>query len=228
MSVGHDRIDLDESWSSAVHDAGATAATEVVAAFGRDLVGRWAQPHRRYHDLDHLTSVLTTLDTLTDPHPAPAEVRLAAWFHDAVYDGVPGDDEEASALLAHQVLTELAVPADLATEVGRLVRVTAGHRVADDDPLAALLVDADLAILAAPQREYRRYVDAVRAEYAHLPDEVFRTGRAAVLASLLERPELFRTVSGRRRWEAAARTNLAAELGAMGRSGGPEASTGRL
>lgn len=212
---GRGRADLAEQWSSAVRDAGATADSGVVVASGRDLVERWTQPHRRYHDLDHLISVLTTLDSLADPRPAPAEVRLAAWFHDAVYEGFPGADEEASAALAQQVLTELRVPDAVVAEVGRLVRSTAGHQVADDDPYAALLVDADLAILAAPRPEYRRYVHAVRAEYARLPDEVFRAGRAAVLTSLLDRPELFRTVAGRQRWEAVARANLADELAGL-------------
>jgi len=52
----------------------------------------------------------------------------------------------------------------------------------------------------------------VRREYAHLDDETFARGRAAVLRSLLDRPVLFRTAFGRQEWEDAARANAGAEL----------------
>jgi predicted metal-dependent HD superfamily phosphohydrolase len=56
----------------------------------------------------------------------------------------------------------------------------------------------------------------VRAEYAEVPDDLFRTGRAAVLRQLLGLPRLFATPEGRRRWESRARSNLAAELASLG------------
>jgi predicted metal-dependent HD superfamily phosphohydrolase len=67
-------------------------------------------------------------------------------------------------------------------------------------------------VLALDPAEYGGYAGAVRAEYAHLDERTFRQGRALVLESLLTRPQLFRTDAGRRRWEARARRNLAAEL----------------
>lgn len=203
---------LTTAWAEAVAEAGCQADQEQVAAQGHRLLGRWSEPHRRYHDLRHLRAVLDGLDLLTAPDPAPASTRLAAWFHDAVYDGRPGADEQASAHLARQVLAELGAPAALADEVARLVLATADHVVADDDAGAALLVDADLAILAAPAAVYASYARAVRAEYAHIPDAGFAAGRRAVLVALLDREQLYRTPRGARLWEAAARANLAAEL----------------
>ncbi len=204
--------DLAQRWRRAVQDAGATADPSAVADAGRVLVERWSQPHRRYHDLDHLVAVLTSLDTLCAPEPVAAVLRLAAWFHDAVYDGTPGADEEASAALAERVLTELGAPSLAVAEAARLVRLTADHRVGEGDMVGALLVDADLAILAAPPPLYRRYVEAVRHEYTHVPDAMFAAGRRRVLAELAARPTLYRTETGRRLWEAAARANLTAEI----------------
>ena len=83
---------------------------------------------------------------------------------------------------------------------------------APDDVDGAVLCDADLAVLARDEDGYRRYVDDVRREYAHVPDELFRAGRATVLSALLAAPTLFRTDEGRRRWERAARANVEAEL----------------
>ncbi|CAN5220947.1 hypothetical protein BH11ACT7_BH11ACT7_03130 [soil metagenome] len=142
-------------------------------------------------------------------------VRLAAWYHDAVYAGRP-DDEELSAQLAESDLTALAVPAALVAEVARLVRMTVEHDPAPGDRNAEVLSDADLAVLALPPEQYRHNSALIRTEYAHVPDDTFRAGRAKVIENLLAGPDLYRTPQGRRRWEAAARANLSAELATLG------------
>ena len=80
---------------------------------GRDLLARYAEPHRRYHDRRHLTEVLTAVDVLGRHAARPDVVRLAAWFHDAVYDpqAPPGANEESSAQLAVDVLSRAVGPA---------------------------------------------------------------------------------------------------------------------
>ena len=208
------------NWLEAVRAAGGTASQAEVEAAGTALLGRWAEPHRRYHDLEHLAEVLAAVDLLAAEADDVAVVRLAAWFHDAVYLGRPGQDEEDSAVLAEQVLAGLGVPGDRVARVAGLVRMTAAHDPADGDPDAAVLSDADLAVLAAPAGRYDRYREAVRDEYRHLPDEVFRAGRAAVLTSLAGRDPLFRTATGRDRWQTTARANLAAELADLTEPGG--------
>ena len=69
-----------------------------------------------------------------------------------------GDDEQRSADLAEQVLTELGVPAQRVGEVRRLVLLTAAHDPAAGDDDGAVLCDADLAILASEPQRYGRYV----------------------------------------------------------------------
>ena len=169
---------------------------ELLAAWDRD----------GYHDRLHLAEVLDRLDELSTVGFDATSVALAAWFHDAVYDGTD-DDEERSAQWA-----ERALPPAYADEVARLVRMTVHHRPADDDAAGAALSDADLGILAAPQERYAEYVAGVRTDFAHVSDEDFRAGRAAVLADLATSPSLFRTARGRELWEEQARANLAREL----------------
>ena len=62
-----------------------------------------------------------------------------------------------------------------------------------DAASAAVLLDADLAILGADPAAYRAYATGVRVEYAHVPDDAWRTGRAAVLDHFLARDRLFLT-----------------------------------
>lgn len=177
------------------------------------LLEAWGDPARGYHDLRHLAEVLDRVDALAPTVPGAdlVAVRLAAWFHDGVHEGVAGEDEERSAAWAEEALPGAGVRADRVVEVARLVRLTAGHRVAPGDGAGALLADADLGILAADEERYAEYAADVRREYAHVPDDLFRAGRAAVLRGLLAQQPLFRT-PGAAAWEAAARANVAREL----------------
>jgi predicted metal-dependent HD superfamily phosphohydrolase len=137
--------------------------------------------------------------------------QLALWFHDAVHDGEAGRDEERSADLADARLAGHLDAASVA-EVVRLVLVTTDHSPAAGDGPGALVSDADLAILGSAPDRYARYARQVRAEYAHVPDDAFRTGRAAVLRGLRGDGPLFRTPQGATLWEAQARANLTTEL----------------
>ncbi|GAB7049699.1 HD domain-containing protein [Catenuloplanes indicus] len=196
-------------WRDALAGAGGTDPGDRA---GAALLARWREPHRAYHDEAHLTSMLSTVDRYAAKARAPHLVRLAVWYHDAIYDPAATGNEEASAHLASSDLTRLGVPHDGAAEVARLVLLTAGHAVDDGDTDGALLCDADLAVLARPAAEYRQYTQGVRREYAHVPDELFRLGRAAVLRGLLDLPALFRDPELAARWEAPARANLNREL----------------
>ncbi|MEW1983702.1 DUF4031 domain-containing protein [Pseudarthrobacter oxydans] len=177
-----------------------------------DLLDRWSEPHRRYHGCTHLLSVLESLDLLTDPADPPRTVLLAAWFHDAVYRGVAGQDEEESARLAEDRLQAAGLPEAEVCEVGRLVRLTSDHRPDQGDDDGALLCDADLSVLGGEPGEYARYVAAVRQDYAHIGDADFAAGRTAVVRRLLELDPLFHSDRARELWLDAAHRNLKGEL----------------
>jgi predicted metal-dependent HD superfamily phosphohydrolase len=186
------------------------------AVLGEELLRRYAEPHRRYHDATHLAEVLDRVDELAGEADDPDTVRLAAWFHDAVHRPLRGDNEERSAVLAERMLADTDLPAGTIANVARLVRLTATHDPAPGDPDGAVMCDADLAILAAGPERYAAYAAAVREEYAELPEETFRAGRADLLRRLLARPVLYRTFPARARWETAARRNMATELLLLG------------
>jgi predicted metal-dependent HD superfamily phosphohydrolase len=176
------------------------------------LLAAYREPSRGYHDTVHLSEVLDRLSELAGagvPFDRGA-TELAAWFHDAVYDG-ERDAEERSAVRAEEALAGTPY----ADEVARLVRLTETHDPAPEDAAGQALCDADLAILASSRERYEAYVAGVRREYAHLPDPDFGAGRAAVLRDLAGREQLFHTAYGQAEWEPAARANLARELAAL-------------
>lgn len=182
------------------------------APYADDLLRRWSEPQRRYHTTRHLAQMLDHIDTLASHADSPDLVRLAAWFHDAVYRPDRSENEERSARLAERALPEAGLTAEQTAEVSRLVLLTATHAARPDDGNGAVLCDADLAVLASAPDEYRAYAAAVREEYGFVPDELFRPGRAEVLRQLLALPRLFSTPYGEREWTARARANMEAEL----------------
>jgi predicted metal-dependent HD superfamily phosphohydrolase len=194
-----------EAWSRLAGDS-PTSRTEWAA-----VVGAWSEPHRRYHDLAHLAAVLGLVDALAPAADDADAVRLAAWYHDVVYDPTAADNEARSAGRARAGLRGL-VPDERIAEVERLVLVTVGHDPEPGDANGAVLCDADLAVLAAPPEAYAGYASAVRAEYGHLSDAAFTAGRIAVLERLLALPALYRLPANAERWTATARANLGAEL----------------
>jgi predicted metal-dependent HD superfamily phosphohydrolase len=216
--------ELTARWSADLGHRG--PATDAL----RSLLARHAEPHRRYHTAVHVAHVLRGVQRLGDAAgldvASARTVRLAAWYHDVVYDprAGAGANEEASAALAERTLVDLGEAAGTAAEVARLIRLTAGHEPAADDLIGAVLIDADLGVLGAEPASYQAYVNGVRAEYAHVDEAGWRTGRAAVLRGFLERPRLFRldVEPGRER---RARANLTAEL--SGLTAPPPASVGR-
>ncbi len=168
---------------------------------------------RHYHNLVHIAAMLRGVAA----HGATARDRdalsLAILFHDAIYDATKSDNEAASAKLAALHLTDLGVAPDMIMRVQTLILATRhGEQPPTEDTDMALLVDLDLAILAASREHYAAYAAAVRREYAHVPDAAFRAGRAKVLAGFLARPRLFTTPSLVSLWEVKARANLSAEI----------------
>ncbi|MFI1678916.1 hypothetical protein [Streptomyces sp. NPDC020607] len=207
-----DDKDLHARWAATLLRAsGGTSGTDPTA-YAERLLARWAEPQRRYHTTAHLAAVLDHIDVLEEHAENPELVRLAAWFHDAVYAPDRSENEERSARLAERALPEAGLTEERTAEVARLVRLTVTHDPAEGDTNGETLCDADLAILAAPSDTYAAYAAAVREEYAFVPDEAFRQGRAEVLRQLMALPRLFRTPYGTSNWETPARENLATEL----------------
>jgi predicted metal-dependent HD superfamily phosphohydrolase len=197
-----DAAELRERWHAVLPN---------LPELGEALVARHREPHRRYHDVRHLLAVLRAVDEFAGDEDLFL-VRLAAWFHDAVYD-VPEREltnEEASARLALRELSRAGLEQEDLTQVARLVRMTADHVPGTRDPEGDLLSDADLAVLGGSPQAYEAYVRDVRDEHPDVAEEDYLAARLRVLAPLLER-ELFRTGKGKQ-LAGPARANLRAEV----------------
>jgi len=149
-------------------------------------------------------------------------VITAIWFHDIVYDATRSDNEAASADLAEKLLREMGRGAGIdEAETTSFIATVRGlimdtrHAATPASLDGQYLVDIDLAILGQAAERFDAYEQAIRLEYAHVPEEAFRAGRAGVLRKFLERPAIYHTELFRQKYEAAARGNIARSIAAL-------------
>jgi predicted metal-dependent HD superfamily phosphohydrolase len=176
------------------------------------IVKAYSSPNRHYHTLQHIHHVLNTIETLKFHTHNLAEVQLAAWFHDVVYDTRAKDNEERSADYARDLLSSLDIPLSNISTIISLILNTKSHKAAVDDFDSQVLLDADLAILAANPIEYREYSDRIRQEYAWVSEADYITGRRQVLEKFLQRDRIYFTPSMFDIAEQSARFNINAEI----------------
>jgi predicted metal-dependent HD superfamily phosphohydrolase len=173
------------------------------------LRAAYAQPPRAYHDFAHVGEVLGHFARVTSWRDREA-VALAILFHDAVYVAGQSDNEARSAELAATLL-EATPLARFVPRVQELVRLTARHGSLEPgqvDHDAALFLDCDMAILGAAPADYDRYERAIAEEYAFVPRELYRAGRARFLEKVLSGSHIFLSEQFRAEREAQARQNL--------------------
>ena len=180
------------------------------------LLARHREKHRRYHTATHIGWVIRHVEELaaTESIEHLDEVIAAAFYHDAIYEPAYPANERASARLARRDLAALGWSDDRTERVATMIEATV-HGATTHTGDAAVLLDADLAILAADPAAYSAYVTGVRKEYRDVDDDEWRTGRAQVLQGFLDRSDIYATTSAQERWEDRARANLTAELSAL-------------
>ena len=209
-------VRLRESYDSrAIH----RAPMSLPEALWGELRQRYQSPPRAYHSFDHIRDCLRRYAEV-DAGPGwkhPRESWFALLCHDAIYDATRFDNEEASARWAREVIRRHSLPIDEGRVAG-LIELTAQHGKlvsAKLDTDEAHFSDCDLAILAAEERDYWRFAQGVRLEYASLPPEAFRQGRATFLEKLLGEDEIFMSTLFRQRYEERARENLRREAASL-------------
>lgn len=170
---------------------------------------------RHYHTLAHLADLLAWQERFATELQDSLSLQLAIWYHDLVYDPLRSDNEAQSAARACHDLRQWGLSAARIARVERLILATAGHQPRSEDLDERWFLDFDLSILGAKPTRYAAYAQAIRQEYAAVPDAAYRTGRSQLLQKLLDRPQLYFTPVIRAEREAQARVNLAQEWQAL-------------
>lgn len=175
------------------------------------LLAMYAEPHRHYHNQQHIADCLDEFEHVRQLAVEPEAVEFAIWFHDAIYDSRAGDNEERSAELAQAWLKQAGAAETLINSVRQLVLATKAH---DGmlHPDAPLLVDVDLSILGQSPEKFGEYERGIRREYDWVDQRTFAIKRAEILQRFLARPRLYSTEFFFARLEVQARSNLRASM----------------
>lgn len=192
-------------------------ADGMLAETFRDLISRYAEPHRHYHTAQHISECLAKFDGegVQALCRHPDEVEIALWFHDAVYDTRAHDNEKQSVSWAVETLSKTGAPLDCQQRIEALIMATC-HDALPATQDARALVDIDLSILGAGAARFDEYERQVRAEYAWVPEFMFRRTRKKILQQFLARPSIYSTDLFRQKLEQPARSNLERSLRALG------------
>jgi predicted metal-dependent HD superfamily phosphohydrolase len=177
----------------------------------------YCEPHRHYHDNTHVEHCLREFDEVKGLCGSPDEVEFAIWLHDAVYDPHAADNEERSAMLAREILSELGCPEAKSNNILDLILITR-HVQEPATHDQQLIVDIDLSILGQPPGIYNIYENNIRAEYSWVPAEAFRVGRSNILRGFLEKSSIYYTERFESLYGNQARVNLVEALMALAHS----------
>jgi predicted metal-dependent HD superfamily phosphohydrolase len=180
-----------------------------------DLVQRYGENGRYYHNLRHIQNVLEAIDSAADYAEDLEAIKLAAWFHDVIYDVHRGDNEAQSALWAVTMLHKLGIRSATIAKVDDMIRATKHNRDCAGNIDCQIMLDADLATFASDWALQLEIEQAIRQEYAFVPDDAYREGRQVVLQHFLDRERIYFTDVMYAERETLARQNIARSIKAL-------------
>lgn len=176
-----------------------------------EIILAYTQRQRFYHNLKHLSFMLSSLKAVSTQLIEPKTVLAALFYHDFVYEISSTQNEEDSAEVAKNRLEKLNwMPTEI-QKVQNLILATKHHQSTADFDMASF-IDADIAILGAPETEYLQYARKIRKEYIQYPDALYQQGRTAVLHHFLAQESLFKTPYFQAKYQLQAKNNIKKEL----------------
>jgi predicted metal-dependent HD superfamily phosphohydrolase len=205
---------------------------------------------RHYHTSVHLEEMLHYLQLCSHHHSFEMSkmdnhcltlVRLAIFFHDAIYDATSSINEQESASLFTEFASQVGIDNDSKESVVDFILATQTHALpplpsipcnqgGDDKDTGStygankraalmLFLDLDMAVLAKDEAAYDQYAALIRNEYHFVPHDVYCAKRADILQTFVQqRPCIYYTPTLAQAWQARAQLNVRREI-AMLRSG---------
>lgn len=172
----------------------------------KEITWCMSQAHRKYHTMNHLAEMFS----LAAIHHIQLNVmqKYAILFHDIVYNipAGPISNEELSAQAAEKALASIGVHGEVIACTAQIIRDTEKELPTTES--SNVVIDLDLAGLAL---NYWENLDLIRAEFGHLSDKDFKSGRIKWLKSMLARDAIY--VSDKfAHLEAPARENIEREI----------------
>ncbi|MBF6607159.1 MAG: hypothetical protein ITG00_00280 [Flavobacterium sp.] len=188
-----------------------TSNEALIQELWHEIEANYAQPHRYYHNLSHLENLFSELIMVQELVADWDTMMFAVFYHDLVYEPTNSRNEEDSAVIMRQRLTDIGYPEIKILHCSHLILATKVHGATDNADIN-YFTDADLSILGKNRDVYITYVQQIRKEYSIFPDMIYNPGRSKVLKHFLEMAAIYKTTHFYSRYEKQARENIAWEL----------------
>lgn len=170
------------------------------------ILFKYSNLFRAYHNPKHLVNCFDVLEKFFPNEKLDPAIRLALFFHDAVYNTTKTDNEAQSCLLLDKLLPD--IDESIRNDAKSYIMVTSSHLPFDDK--SKIVVDCDLAILGSSPEEYEVYENSIREEYYFAPQDLYVSGRAKVMSKFANKEFVFWTEQMRNsQYEINAKINLA-------------------
>lgn len=179
--------------------------------FWAEIERHYAEHGRHYHTLLHLEALLIHLSAVKSDIACWDSTLFCLYYHDIIYDVKRSDNEEKSAELAVQRMTQLEIPDEIIQLCASQILATKSHQFSDHQDTNYFL-DADLSVLGQRWEIYSQYTTQVRQEYASYPDLLYKIGRKKALKHFLEMDRIYKTDYFQQQFEAQAKLNIQQEL----------------
>ncbi|MEK7640778.1 MAG: N-methyl-D-aspartate receptor NMDAR2C subunit [Patescibacteria group bacterium] len=193
----------EELWQRIGSDDLSLASTSALII----ILAEYQAAGRFYHTFTHVENCIAEFQKARHLADDPDVVEFALWFHDVVYNPVLRNNEEESAKFAMEIGDEAGISKEFLQRVAALIMATKHAEIPDFDD-GRLIVDIDLAILGQSEEVFDKYEEDIREEYSWVREDVFRSGRAEILQSFLDRHSIYCTQFFSDKYEAQARRNL--------------------
>jgi pantetheine-phosphate adenylyltransferase len=165
-----------------------------------------------YHNGTHILSLLKEFEISKHLLSDPLSVEIAIWNHDSIQDLDKGKwertNEEASAVLAYDLLLDNKMPKEFANKVYDMILKTNHKNIEIEDNDTNYFLDIDLSIFGKEIELFDKYEKGIRFEYNHVSENIFKDKRKQILQGFLDRKYIYRTQFFRDLYEEKARKNL--------------------
>jgi pantetheine-phosphate adenylyltransferase len=147
-----------------------------------DLKRMYSHPSRGYHNWEHVDNVLYHIEQSTGYDDNGMVLKIAALFHDAIYDSRATDNEAKSAELVRDI--NLSDP--LKKRIMDIILFTTYTREPETEE-ESIFIDADLSIFNGTQEEMVAFELGILHEYSWVPLNIYIEERCKVLEKIRDK-----------------------------------------
>ena len=184
---------------------------QLIHALWDEIDKKYSGSSRHYHTLAHLDNIISQLEEIRNQVADWDTLLFAVFYHDVVYKSTKNNNEEKSAEVAAERLSEINFPKNKIAKCAAMILATKKHLHTGDND-TDLFTDADLSILGQSWDQYTAYFNQIRKEYSIFPDLIYNPGRKKVLNHFLKMDRIFKSTYFYDKLELQAKENLVKEL----------------